>query len=380
MNNYERVKNLVNRYVEENGNQTEMNRNEFLEWVHETYNNISAASNNLYPTDLSFNLYNLGLKDFPDSNLCLLFIRVRNTFRLVGSDYKYTGPVYQYKGKANEKIIGQWNNGVFKMNHSDIDLPENILLRRQNLERGLKNILKEIPVIVNFQENRVDVYFQDFLISGISIEEECYRIYNASPEWKNKSDFCYEQSEDGTWYCYIDTMDECIDEMRSLVIFEAKKTGKTCEDEVIHSELRENLTLELFEKVFNQFVKQADANAKSGKSKGSKNLIGVLEDNEFDGATLTQHFGQGNASKTPYINWWVVSIYYIPFQNRIVMGIEEERYSHIKDMSPVKYERFDNRNGNIAVFYETSKDSINYTELYENFLSVSEEVMMLGLH
>ena len=115
MNNYERVRELVNKYVSENGTEKEMSRGEFLEWVNETYENISAAKNNLYPTDISYNLYNAGLKDFPGPNLCLVYIEERNTFRLVGTGYKHTGPIYQYRGKSNERIVGQWHDGVCHM-------------------------------------------------------------------------------------------------------------------------------------------------------------------------------------------------------------------------------------------------------------------------
>ena len=64
MNNFERVKDLVDKYVSENGKDTEMSRGEFLEWVNHTYPNISAAKNNLYPTDISYNLYNKEIQFF----------------------------------------------------------------------------------------------------------------------------------------------------------------------------------------------------------------------------------------------------------------------------------------------------------------------------
>ena len=48
-------------------------------------------------------------------------------------------------------------------------------------------------------------------------------------------------------------------------------------------------------------------------------------------------------------------------------------------MKPLKYEQFGNRKASIAVFYESAKAEINYAELYERFIDVSEEVMRLDV-
>ena len=44
MNNYERTCDMVNAYVKEHGRKTEMGRGEFIEWVHEKYENISVEN------------------------------------------------------------------------------------------------------------------------------------------------------------------------------------------------------------------------------------------------------------------------------------------------------------------------------------------------
>ncbi len=113
MNNYDRVCEMVDEYVQKNGASTEMSRGEFIDWVHEKYENISVEKNNLYPTDITYNLYNAGLKDFPGPNLCLWWVRGRDTFRLVGSKYKPEGEVIQYKGRKNERVVGVWKAGEF---------------------------------------------------------------------------------------------------------------------------------------------------------------------------------------------------------------------------------------------------------------------------
>ncbi len=113
MNNLDRACELVDKYVSEHGRTTEMERNDFINWVHQTYDRITVEKKNLYPTDISFNLYNAGLKEFPKDNLCLLYIAERDTFRLVGSDFIAHGPVIQYVKTKKERIVGNWNNGSF---------------------------------------------------------------------------------------------------------------------------------------------------------------------------------------------------------------------------------------------------------------------------
>ena len=116
MNNFDRAREMVDEYVAKHGTSTIMDRTQFINWVHERYENISVQKNNFYPTDISFNLYNAGLGDFPGRNLCLWWEEESDNFRLVGSNYKGTGPVIQYKGKTNERVVGQWDNGVFTWN------------------------------------------------------------------------------------------------------------------------------------------------------------------------------------------------------------------------------------------------------------------------
>ena len=113
MNYFEKVRNMVDEYVARKGTGTVMSRREFIDWVHERYDAISVEKNNLYPTDISYNLYNAGLKDFPGPNLCLWWEKTNDSFRLVGSNYKPNGEVIQYKGTKNEHVVGLWKEGKF---------------------------------------------------------------------------------------------------------------------------------------------------------------------------------------------------------------------------------------------------------------------------
>lgn len=147
----------------------------------------------------------------------------------------------------------------------------------------------------------------------------------------------------------------------------------------ITSELRSNVTPEKFETTFTAFLEQAERNAVSKKSNGGRTPYGFTDKTCFDGATLSTHYGQGAASKTPYINWWVLSIYYVIDTNSIVMGIEKNRYPHLSKMKPLSFKQIGYKKEKVAVFFETSKNHIDYSALYERFISVAEEIMMLGL-
>ena len=150
----------------------------------------------------------------------------------------------------------------------------------------------------------------------------------------------------------------------------------------LENELSKIVTYEKFEIAYAKFLEQADRNAITQKSEGSKIPYGFAfesKKNFICGGGFSQHFGQGAASKTPYISWHVVSIYYVVECRKIVLGIEESRYSHLKDMQPIKTEAIGKKDRYIAVFYECTKDAIDYETLYNKFIDVSTQVMDLGL-
>lgn len=142
--------------------------------------------------------------------------------------------------------------------------------------------------------------------------------------------------------------------------------------------LRKCITAESFSEAFMEFIRQAEENSKTHLSNGLRNPYGFDEKNKLSDITqFHQHFGQGAASKTPYVNWWVVSIYYVVDIRSFVLGIEENRYAELSKMKPLRIKRIGNKKVNVAVFYEIGKDSLNCYELYERFMSVCEEVVRL---
>ena len=148
------------------------------------------------------------------------------------------------------------------------------------------------------------------------------------------------------------------------------------------SELRENVTFDKFKNAYLKFIEQAKDNAKTGKSKGMKTPNGFSDKCNFDGDDFKQSFGQGAASKAPYVNWGVVSIYYIVETGSIILGIEKNRYPAVQNINVEQSasRRIGNKTDDVAVFYEATIDTVNYEELYECFLKVCEEVIRLGLH
>lgn len=146
------------------------------------------------------------------------------------------------------------------------------------------------------------------------------------------------------------------------------------------SELSRSVTFERFKTAFEAFLEQADKNAATRKANGGKKPFGFTE-YSFDGANFTLHFGQGTASATPYMNWWVLSIYYVVDEQNIVMGIEETRYPHLNKMESgiIKYRKIGNKKEQVAVFYESKKSDVHYGELYEKFITAAEEIIKLGV-
>lgn len=178
----------------------------------------------------------------------------------------------------------------------------------------------------------------------MAVEDETYKIYNASSEWAEKTTYRCEESTDGSWYYYLETIDECIGECQRLVMFEAQKGSKPSKQEHT-SELSKVLDRDMFEKTYRLFLEQADENVISGSDSGGQMPKGFDKKTNCDGADVSIHYGMGNAIKTPYLCWWVVSIYYLPDSGNIIMGIEEDRYPHLKEIKikPLRYYRIGNK-------------------------------------
>lgn len=106
------------------------------------------------------------------------------------------------------------------------ELSGSILMKREDLASGIREELKAIPVSVVEVDDKVTIVFQGMLISGVEIGEEAYKIFNVSREWASQTSYLCEDKEDGTRFYYLETIDECIGEMKRLIMFEAMKGNK----------------------------------------------------------------------------------------------------------------------------------------------------------
>lgn len=151
------------------------------------------------------------------------------------------------------------------------------------------------------------------------------------------------------------------------------------------SELAKVLPYEKFETAFKSFMKQAEDNAISGKSRGSKAPVGIVAPKAsdssgkllVDGAHLGVQYGQGAASQSPYFNWGVVSIYYLVSDNRICLGIEEDIYGKVRQLPAKRYAIIGNKKAYVAIFYEVDADSLDFHELYDAFMKLADKVRSL---
>ena len=262
----------------------------------------------------------------------------------------------------SEEIVSRVRNLIYGETGN-----ENIALK--NLYEDLSEYCSRHSILIEKSGN--SLIFED--CCKIYVLEECYQISNVTAEWKEKTTYLTNKESDKTLYYYVDTYEECIGEVLRILDYKLSRGFETRT-----SELCKSISVETFELIFKDFLRQADDNAKTGKSNGGTKS--KYSDNcFFDGADLHTNYGQGAATKTPHLNWWVLSIYYLPDNGNIIMGIEDYRYPYLNQMQPNTFKNVGNKKDKVAVFYETSKATINYKELYDKFIDVAEQIMRLGV-
>lgn len=117
MKNAEKVIEAINSYVEDNGAGTTVSREEFYEIILEKYPEVNSSS--VFPSDFCYNVYNKGLKDMNDGERCLECVE-KGYFKILGTNYKYTGDVYHYIFKKNQEVVGHWENGQYQCDKEPI--------------------------------------------------------------------------------------------------------------------------------------------------------------------------------------------------------------------------------------------------------------------
>ena len=162
--------------------------------------------------------------------------------------------------------------------------------------------------------------------------------------------------------------------MEKSEVNQTEKTEKS-------SEISQDLTQEMFEQAYTYFINQADINAKTDTAEGTKVPYGYNEIPYYNCAAFKSEYGQGRASSRPHMNWWVISIYYLPNSGQIILGIEENRYKHQKKMTikPKEIKTIGKNKTKVLIYYSTNKKNVDYKILYDKFIELCDEVLRLGL-
>lgn len=359
----EAMRQAVSRYVERNGIGNVVTKKELSAVVNEI---MTVESNSFLPADYCYNRTNQGINF--EKQVHLFELMDDGNYKVLGEDYPYSGPVFGRKEDGTGyEIKGVWLDGEYEEGLTDI------YLRLIDLHDSLTHTLKKSNVQIKDTSVIVSANGRD-LCSAL-VMDEVYKISTGITAWKEKTSyFCSE--DDGIVVYYVETIDECIGEIKRLVDF-SSMNGRSNHT----SELSQIVSAKVFENAYAHFIEQADRNVETRKAQGSKVPYGFKEKPECDGAHFKAQYGQGIPSAAPYMNWWVVSIYYLSDSGKIIMGIEEDRYPHLKEMKiePLRYEQIGNKKVNAAVFYSAHKTYVDYGELYEKFIQVCEEVIRLGL-
>lgn len=217
----EKISEVINNYVSSNGTGSKMTTDELYSLVIAKYN-MNMNRNSFLPADYCYNRTNEGINFEKHSHL---FERTDDGYYLVlGEHYPYSGHVYyRRKGETVDNLRGVWNNGIYEEVAEVVDI---FNLRLNNLFYGVKNALKEFSVHVTNYNNVVEVKRQEFLICGISVDEKVYKIFYVNTEWSHKTSYHCDSASDGTWFYYLETIDECIGEVQRFVMFKAQTANE----------------------------------------------------------------------------------------------------------------------------------------------------------
>lgn len=137
----EKLKEIINEYVKMNGTDTIMSKDKIRELIAQKYDDINPGSCQL--TDYCYNMYNSGLKNFDKD--CLLQVISKSRYRLLGSDYPYTGEVYHKPQKDGVKHLeGKWVRGKYqKLPQSQIENREKYLAEAEEEIIKIDNEIKK---------------------------------------------------------------------------------------------------------------------------------------------------------------------------------------------------------------------------------------------
>lgn len=206
----------INGYIEKNGIGNIVTKQELAIMVNEI---MPVKSNSFLPSDYCYNRTNKGITF--ETHVHLFELMDDAHYKVLGENYLYSGPVLGRKedGQGYE-IKGVWVNGEYEDGISDIYLRLADLY--DSLDRTLKNAdaqIKNTSVVVSMNGNDV---------CRALVMDESYKISTTVSAWKDKTSYHYTE-ESGMVVYYVETIDECLGEIKRLVAFYSVSVGSSKE-------------------------------------------------------------------------------------------------------------------------------------------------------
>lgn len=84
----------------------------------------------------------------------------------------------------------------------------------------LKRGLADLPVNVSENDDQVFVSFNERTICAVRYVDESIELSQISDAWRNKTTYPCQKGSESLWFYVIDSIDECIGELRRLSSFE----------------------------------------------------------------------------------------------------------------------------------------------------------------
>ena len=117
MNLFEKACTAITEYVMNHKNEEDLikTRQEVIDICRKTYPEIDPKGRNMSPSDICYNYCNGNqmTKDFKNWPHALEKIN-RSTYKLLGTNYPYSGVVLWNHSDKPMDCFGNWDNGIFK--------------------------------------------------------------------------------------------------------------------------------------------------------------------------------------------------------------------------------------------------------------------------
>ena len=173
-------------------------------------------------------------------------------YKILGEDYRYSGPVLGLNGDGSDyEIKGVWIEGEYEEGITDI------YLRLTDLHDSLAQMIKNAKVR---KENTSVVVSKNDDKCCVMVMDKAYKITTSETAWKEKTSYLCEDKAGKIVY-YVDTIDECLGEIKRLIDFVNVENGSEHT-----SDLSKVVNAGAFEKAYKAFIEQADKNAVSKKA------------------------------------------------------------------------------------------------------------------